>query len=108
MAAAGGARGPTALILEPARDLAEQTHDCVVRFSKHLVRCMWSNMRLHCVAGLRMSTCHSKQTACTWHASVSTDRWPIAFLQLQASPERGFDNGQMHNQRLLELGCNGP
>ncbi len=36
-AAAGGARGPTALILEPARDLAEQTHNCVTAFKKHLV-----------------------------------------------------------------------
>ena len=29
-------RGPLCLILEPTRDLAEQTHKCVVSFSKHL------------------------------------------------------------------------
>ena len=32
----GGGRKPLALILEPARDLAEQTHQCVQDFSKYL------------------------------------------------------------------------
>ena len=46
-AAAGGARGPVAIILEPARDLAEQTHDCIVQFKV----CRPSDLRIrpfHC------------------------------------------------------------
>ena len=31
--AGGGGRAPLALILEPARDLCEQVHECIVRFS---------------------------------------------------------------------------
>jgi ATP-dependent RNA helicase DDX1 len=39
VAAAASSRGekkPLAIILEPARDLAEQTHNCVLSFKKHL------------------------------------------------------------------------
>lgn len=49
-------RGPTAIILEPARDLAEQTHENVVRFSKHLVR----------VEGFPLPVTCSVQTICAW------------------------------------------
>ena len=35
---AGARKGPTAVILEPARDLAEQTFDCVNAFRTNLVR----------------------------------------------------------------------
>ena len=35
-AEAQGVRAPRAIILEPARDLAEQTHDCIVACSKYL------------------------------------------------------------------------
>ena len=31
-----GSRGVSAIILEPARDLAEQTHDCVVNYSRYV------------------------------------------------------------------------
>ena len=42
-------RGPTAIILEPARDLAEQTHENVVRFSKHLVRFEGFSLHVTCI-----------------------------------------------------------
>ena len=29
-------RGPKALIVEPSRELAQQTHDCITSFKRHL------------------------------------------------------------------------
>ena len=34
--ASGGKKRPLALILEPTRDLAEQTHNCLVQMGRHL------------------------------------------------------------------------
>lgn len=37
-AAGSGRRKPTAIILEPSKDLAEQTHDFMVRFKHYLTQ----------------------------------------------------------------------